>query len=731
MSAPNSSSSPLEPDVPSDVGAGTPAGRLSAFFAHLNESLPEQSSAVARRMNQEDRLAQVRLGIAAGLFVALRAKHPPTASHSLRVAIGTSYWVLGHPERLGELDPAVLEVSALLHDIGKIGVPDRILTKPSGLSSEEKKTMDQHRRIGVQILLSCCASQAVLDTVAHVPAWFDGTRGSFPVHGTDLPVGSRIIAIVDAYDAMTTDHVYRKALSRDQAIAELFRFAGRQFDPELVEEFAALTEGPTGSLHQAVTRRWLHQLQPALTDDLWLPEVGVVPGESGSPETHFFRSMLDHVRDAVIYVDREGLIRLWNRAAERLTGISGRAMVARQWSPNVLKWRGADGGKVADDACPVQEALARGTQIYRPLLVEDREGQWRSVDVHAIPVAHDDGTIHGISLLLHDTSQRVTLERRLAALQHRATRDPLTQVANRAEFDRLHRLFIDDHTKRGIPCSLAICDLDFFKSINDTYGHQAGDEAIVAFASLLTRHCREGDLVARYGGEEFVLLWVDCDIATAAQRAERIRQQWEQVQLPSLEGKTLTASFGVTELQPGDTAETMLRRADRALLQAKDNGRNMVVQIGGTSDIVAPSRTDWRRWFRWLWRDPTDGVLLQRTVATAVPLRVAAEKLRGFIADHRAEILHFSDDRVALLVPPTSLPMLRRKTDRPVAFVVELAFSERDRAESGFGKETLVSVTIRPRRTRDRRRRDGRERAHQLLASLKSYLMATDYLSEL
>jgi len=114
-----------------------------------------------------------------------------------------------------------------------------------------------------------------------------------------------------------------------------------------------------------------------------------------------------------------------------------------------------------------------------------------------------------------------------------------------------------------------MCDLDRFKLVNDTYGHQAGDEAIKCLASLLKSCCRPGDLVARYGGEEFVLLSADCDNAAAARRAEQIRKALSQIPQPKMDGRSVTVSFGVTEIQPGDTPETMLRRADRALLMAK------------------------------------------------------------------------------------------------------------------------------------------------------------------
>ena len=165
---------------------------------------------------------------------------------------------------------------------------------------------------------------------------------------------------------------------------------------------------------------------------------------------------------------------------------------------------------------------------------------------------------------MHDASSETSLEQRCQSLYEKATKDPLTQVANRAEFDRVHAMFVAAHQQQQVPCSLLMCDLDRFKLVNDTYGHQAGDEAIKCLASLLKSSCRPGDLVARYGGEEFVLLCADCDNAAAARRAEQIRKALSQIPQPKMDGRSVTVSFGVTEIQPGDTPETMLRRADRA-----------------------------------------------------------------------------------------------------------------------------------------------------------------------
>jgi len=268
--------------------------------------------------------------------------------------------------------------------------------------------------------------------------------------------------------------------------------------------------------------------------------------------------------------------------------------------------------------------------------------------------------------------------------------------------------------------------------VNDNYGHQAGDEALTSFATLLRRHTRTGDLVARYGGEEFVLLCADCDNATATKRAQQIRLELSELPQPMLGGRCLTASFGVTELQNGDTPEAMLRRSDRALLQAKDNGRNQVVQLGvglaGGKEEESSLLTSWLSWFR---NTGTPGVMIEKRLVTAVPLNVSVEKLRGFVADHHAEIVSIDARRVVMKLDGENLPLARRTTDRAVPFLIEVEFeevSELDEGRQGRSQQrTVIKTVLRPKRDRDRRKRDASERAKQLFASLKSYLIAQEY----
>ncbi len=136
----------------------------------------------------ENRLIEVRLGIASSLLAALRKKHAPAAAHSLRVALGCSSWAFAIGVQNEERDE--LEVAALLHDIGKIGAPDRLLLKPAPLDIEEARLMDQYRIEGLDILAHCCPSQSIVDIIRHSAARYDGTRPNYSLVAKNIPAGA-------------------------------------------------------------------------------------------------------------------------------------------------------------------------------------------------------------------------------------------------------------------------------------------------------------------------------------------------------------------------------------------------------------------------------------------------------------------------------------------------------------------------------------------------------------
>ncbi|HUD91849.1 GGDEF domain-containing protein [Sphingobium sp.] len=162
-------------------------------------------------------------------------------------------------------------------------------------------------------------------------------------------------------------------------------------------------------------------------------------------------------------------------------------------------------------------------------------------------------------------------------LRRQMRHDPLTEVLNRRGLDEAADRAIAQARRHKRPLALVVCDLDGFKALNDNYGHIAGDQALRGFAQLLTLAVRRGDIVGRMGGDEFGLLLHDSDVDVAAEVMERVRVETGHLLLPRVPDTRLCASFGVTELEPGDKQlEDMVARADHALYVAKKDGKNRV-----------------------------------------------------------------------------------------------------------------------------------------------------------
>jgi two-component system, cell cycle response regulator len=165
------------------------------------------------------------------------------------------------------------------------------------------------------------------------------------------------------------------------------------------------------------------------------------------------------------------------------------------------------------------------------------------------------------------------------ALIAMATQDELTGVFNRREFNRLLNIELERSRRDGRPVSMVMVDIDHFKSINDTYGHQSGDDALRWISALLKREVRPGDIVARYGGEEFAMILPNTSLMDAFAVAERIRQQInaELVPIQNQQVIAVTASLGcATFPQMADSEDQLMSAADKALYVAKESGRNRV-----------------------------------------------------------------------------------------------------------------------------------------------------------
>jgi HD-GYP domain-containing protein (c-di-GMP phosphodiesterase class II) len=212
-----------------------PEGRETVATA-----VPDQALAL-RVKELEERLRRTQGSIVCGLSQILDLRDPNTGTHSARLA----EWAVRIAEDFGldEEHQRNLEVACILHDIGKIGVPDRILRKKGPLTQRERQRMNRHPEYGWAILRLFPGFELASLFALHHHERFDGRGYPGGLRGDGIPIGARIVTIVDAFDAMVSDRSYRKRLGLDDAARRLLADSGTQFDPELVKPFLKLAQG--------------------------------------------------------------------------------------------------------------------------------------------------------------------------------------------------------------------------------------------------------------------------------------------------------------------------------------------------------------------------------------------------------------------------------------------------------------------------------------------------------
>lgn len=198
-------------------------------------------------------------------------------------------------------------------------------------------------------------------------------------------------------------------------------------------------------------------------------------------------------------------------------------------------------------------------------------------------------TMGVVSLLLALSLMAAVFYDQLRAERSNAERDHLTGLKMRRAFEDEAMRMLDENSDRRNPVSMIVADIDHFKGVNDTFGHLAGDEAIAAFGNLIGDTVRDSDICGRVGGEEFCILVWNCDLGPAYRLAERLRRAFGEAEIEGLgEGVRLTASFGVAQWREGEGYGKLFARADKALYEAKESGRNKVAtehQSGTVAEI--------------------------------------------------------------------------------------------------------------------------------------------------
>jgi diguanylate cyclase (GGDEF)-like protein/PAS domain S-box-containing protein len=283
------------------------------------------------------------------------------------------------------------------------------------------------------------------------------------------------------------------------------------------------------------------------------------------------RLLAENAWEVIWTMALDGKITYVSPAVERMRGITPEEAM-RQSLDEIHPPESA--ASVADYYRQVFAAIEAGTEppIFRGENEYYRkDGSIMTGELQVIPHLDGSGKVIELIGVTRDISERKAFE---AELRNLAVTDTLTGVWNRRHGTEL--LTADLSARRpGQALSLLMLDIDHFKTINDTFGHQAGDHVLIEVASRLRRSLRGNDMVARWGGEEFVVLLRDCVLSDALRLAEDIRAAIAEVPFGTM--GSITASFGVAEVRDGEELTTWLGRADQALYRAKRSGRNEVV----------------------------------------------------------------------------------------------------------------------------------------------------------
>lgn len=522
------------------------------------------------------------------LSAAVDAKDPATLNHSRRVARIAR--AISQAINLAQPDVDEIELAALLHDIGKIGIPDRILQKPGALDEREWNVMRLHPGIGEQILGGNPNLAPILPLVRHHHERWDGQGYPDGIAGDAIPVGAAIIAVAEAFETLTSDRSYSERRTWEDALAEIRTHRGTQFAPAAVD-----------ALHTAVES---HRITPQ-----------ALGAKIGSPG--LFSDLFSTIEQSETHVDARSLV-VFHRVAQaireitelenfatRITDIleealdehvitvyllnEDRNLLIPYGKPGILpdhRVRPGRGivGKVAQDGEPIHVADASrdpnyvhsqfnepGSEVAVPIKID---GQVigvlnaESSRTHAFS-ERDEALLMSTAALLARTIQTARLH---DELQRMSRVDALTGLANHRAFYEVLEEALEVAQSSGTTLSLVIMDLNKLKAINDSYGHLVGDEALRRVAQILQHGSRPHDVVCRYGGDEFAMILKDTESEVAHQVMRRL-QRVIAGQTITVQGATIqlpTGAWGIASYpQDGDRPAALVAMADQRMYDSK------------------------------------------------------------------------------------------------------------------------------------------------------------------
>jgi len=484
-------------------------------------------------------LTRLHLATVESLTMAIDAKDDLSRGHIPRVRVlaeGLARKV-AYPEDQME----GLKAAALLHDIGKLAVPEYILSKPGKLTAAEYAKVMIHPVIGADILSNVEFPYEVVPIVKHHHERYDGTGYPSGLKGEEIPFGARILTIVDCYEALTTNRPHRPRFTREQALDVMRGEQGRTFDPKLLEVFFDIIDSLEDRLPSLNARPVsLLGVEPISTDRLFEPGFGPVlrtPTEMAlrdiaaaqrevlslyeisqtlgstlklSEILPIVAAKLENIANfttLVIYLAERNRLRAAYVIGKNAEALKGWEMgVAEGGAGWVAEHRQVliGGSPLAD----LQRPLGLAAAAYRSTAIFPLEHDNTLVGTLALYSEEDRGysadEVRLLETISHHTATAVRNALAFERTQESALTDNLTGLPN----SRYMYSFFDQERSRserhGYALVLMMMDLDGFKRINDTFGHHVGDEILRRVAQLSRVQVRSGDTLIRYAGDEFV-----------------------------------------------------------------------------------------------------------------------------------------------------------------------------------------------------------------------------------
>jgi diguanylate cyclase (GGDEF)-like protein/putative nucleotidyltransferase with HDIG domain len=549
------------------------------------------------------------------LALAIEAKDETTAAHLKRVQV----YAVEIAQELGLSSPEIkaVEAAALLHDIGKLAVPEYIISKPGRLTAEEFEKMKIHPIVGAEILERVNFPYPVVPIVRCHHEKFDGSGYPDGLRGEEIPIGARILSAVDCLDALASDRQYRRARPLEEAIAIVESESGKSFDPRIVallrlrhkalEEKAKMqVTGEAGSLsnHVVVERgaapatgfaqeRRTQAVAPEASFTLaiasarrevqLLVEIANDLGNSLSVDETLalmamrLRNMVPY-DSIVIYIRQDGklLPRFVQGESYRLFS-----------SLEIPVGHGLSGWVVENDM-----HILNGNPAVEPGYLNDPQKITTLRAAISVPLPGQDGVIGALSLyrlqpdsftqdhlrvllaIRSKAGQAIENSLQFSRAKYAAEKDELTGLLNAGALFRLLEAELARAAAADTSVALILIDLNGFKQANDRHGHLAGNRVLQEVATGLLACCRSSDHVARLGGDEFVLVLPEASAENVAGMLLRIQGLGPEAGLKACGEPSITISSGVASYPiDGADAESLLERADQLMYECKKESK--------------------------------------------------------------------------------------------------------------------------------------------------------------